>query len=138
MTAPAAPSARARVLLGSVRDAGLVPELTSAGGVLFKFEGKNYLIPDDRDEPFIRIIHQEVRKIRDEKDRALLETVAVGVSTTTKVAKVYVGGDQVWAAVELYCWPVERFRPVLIRSLTVLDYAVVTFTAMLKAHEAAK
>lgn len=133
MTSPSGPSPRAKQLHDIVRDTGFVPELDANGSVRFKVEGKICLIPDDRDQTFVRIIDQEFRKVRNEEERPRLEAAAVETSSSTRVAKVYVRQDQVWAVVELFCAPVERFAAVLLPSLRVLDYAAEDFLKRLQA-----
>jgi hypothetical protein len=129
----ASESPRAKQLRDIVRDTGFVPEIDAHGNVRFKAEGKTYLIPDDQDQAFIRIIHQEFRKVLNEEERPRLEAAALDVNSSTKAAKVYVRPDQVWAVTELFCWPVERFAAVLLNSLLVVDYASEQYLKALKA-----
>jgi hypothetical protein len=129
---PAGESPRAQQLRDIVRDTGFVPEIDANGAVRFKAEGKIYLIPDDKDQAFIRIIHQQFRKVQNEEERPRLEAAAFDVNSSTKAAKVYVQPDQVWAVTELLCWPVDRFAAVLLKSLQVVDYASEQYLKALK------
>ena len=135
MTNPSHPSPRAAAIHRIVRERGYVGELEPAGSVLFKVEGKLYRIPDDRDQAFIRIIHQQVRTVRSEAERPLLEAAAVLACGTTKVAKIYVTEVEVLPVVEIFCSPVDRFAAIFDRSIAVLNYIVQEFQKHLKAVE---
>src|SRR5262245_11324739 len=117
MTTPATPSPRAKLIHDIVSKEGYVPQFYQQGGITFKVEGKIFSIPDESEESFIRIIHQQFRLVKSEEERPRLIAAAVQVSSSVKVAKVYVAKTEVWAVTELFCWPVERFAAVFPRSL---------------------
>jgi len=112
--------------LDHLRAEGFVPELTGESEIRFKMEGGLYqILIDARDPVFFRLIYPSFRKIRDPQDRARVEAAVNQATANTKVAKVYLTkDDNVSAAVELFCWPPEAFKPVFERSLQVLRYAV--------------
>src|SRR5262245_46492729 len=130
---PVHPSPRAVAIQRIIQERGLVGQLEPAGSILFKVEGKLYRIPDDSDQAFIRIVHQQFRKVENEEERPLLEAAAVAVCGTTKVAKVYVTQDNVVAVVEIFCTQVDRFAAVFDRSIGALNYIVGEFATQLKA-----
>jgi hypothetical protein len=103
------------------------------GDIHFKFEGKNYyVIVDDTDEEFFRLIYPNFWSIEDEDERARAYVAAHDASARTKVAKVYVRKDDTWAAVEMFCAPPEVFRAVFPRSLSALQSAVQTFVEIMR------
>ena len=113
---------------------GFSPSVDSDGDVMFKQEGRSYLIQiDANDEDFFRIIFPNFWKIENDAERVKVEQAAMIATSNTKVAKVFPVRDNVWAAVELFCSPADSFKPVFVRSMSALQSAVDKFAETMRS-----
>lgn len=116
-----------------LRKEGYAPQLDSDGDILFKMEGRTYLIIVDRDdEEFFRIVFPNFWSIENEKERRQVHEAALHATAQTKVAKVFPVRDDVWASVELFCSPPDSFKPVFRRSMSALAAAIATFVSKMR------
>ncbi len=113
---------------------GYAPKIDEDGDVIFKFEGGTYFISvPENDDIYFRLVYPAFWKIENDGEKERAVKAALDASTETKVAKVYLVRDHVWAAIELFCSPIENFRLVFKRSLGALQTSVGKFTDHMKA-----
>lgn len=121
-------SARAKAYSDFLRSEGYIPELDKDGDIVFKSEGKTYLIIfDDSDELFFRLVFPNFWRIESPREREQVEAAALAATAGTKVAKVFPINDNVWATIELFGTSPEVIKPVFSRCLSALRSAVNTF-----------
>jgi len=119
---------RVRIFQEFLRKEGYVPEIDSDGDIVFKREGRTYLIfLSDKDDEFFRIAFPGFWKIESEEERARVERAALRATANTKVAKVFPVGENTWATIELFCESIEAAKPVFARSMNALQHAVSEF-----------
>jgi len=107
---------------------GYSPEVDDDGDVVFKYEGGNYFVQFDEDDPeFIRVLYPSFWPLENDEERAKARQIAHDATTQTKVAKVYAIDDNMWAAIEAFCPSPESFFPVFRRSLGALQTCVRQF-----------
>ena len=114
---------------------GYHPTIDSDGDVLFKSEGKSYIIDiDEKDATYFRVWYPNFWSIEDtaELTRALL--AANHATMLTKVAKVYVRSDgkNVNASLELFVERPEQFKPLFNRAMSALRASVSNFVEKMK------
>lgn len=108
---------------------GYAPKIDGDGDIIFKREGRTYvIIIDEKDEMFFRIVFPNFWSIDSEEERRKVYEAAVYATAETKVAKVFPVGDNVWATVELFCSPPVAFQLVFERSLGAVMSSVRVFT----------
>jgi hypothetical protein len=107
---------------------GYNPRLDNDNDIVFKYEGKVYLIIfDEDDDLFFRIIFPNFWAIESQAEKALAEKAALSATANTKVAKVFPVNDNMWATIELFYAPAEDARAVFHRSMSALQAAVRKF-----------
>ena len=107
---------------------GFSPNVDDVNDVVFKFEGRTYVIQvDARDPEFFRLIYPNFWSLESEQERQSAAVVAAEVNCGLKVAKVFMTDDDTWASVELFINPIDNFKPVFRRSLGVLQAAANRF-----------
>ncbi len=112
---------------------GYRPEIDEDGDVLFRREGRVYLIlVDEDDDEFFRLVFPNFWSIDNEFEREKAEKAALYASAKTKVAKVFTVRDNVWASIEMFCSPLENFKPVFERSIRALNVAVQSFAEKMR------
>lgn len=124
---------RAQMYQDFLRREGYVPEIDKDNDVKFKAEGMTYYIMvDENDELFFRIIFPGFWSVENQGERDKAEKAALHATAQTKVAKVFMVGDNVHAAIELFCSPPDVYRPVFQRSMSALQTAVQTFVQKMR------
>jgi len=107
---------------------GYAPRIDNDGDVVFKFEGRTFLIiPDDGDAEFFRLAFPNFWRLESDDERKQAMLAALNVTAAIKVAKIFPVRDNMWATIELFCTPPEAFKPVFGRSLHALNSAVEQF-----------
>ncbi len=113
---------------------GYRPEIDRDGDVKFMREGRTYyIILQDKDEEFFRIVYPNFWKIESEEERAKVIMASVKATADTKVAKVFPVEDNVWATIEMFCATPEAVKPVLDRSMSALAVSVHTFVEAMRS-----
>jgi len=108
-----------------LRTLGYAPEVTEAGGIRFKIEGVTCFLMLDDEVAYWSLLYHRFWPIR-EGQRARVEEAAIAATAGTKVAKVYLAGDDnVTASVELLLPSPEA--PPIRRAVATLLYAVSLF-----------
>lgn len=117
---------------------GFRPRLDDDGDLLFDFEGGHYcILSRSSDAEFVHLIYPNFWSIESEEERVRAIQAAHDATRDTKVAKIYVHGDAVHAAVETFHMDVGGFNQTLMRSLSAIRTARGKFTsAMVGSGEA--
>lgn len=119
---------RANMYVSYLSSEGYPAKIDGDGDVEFKYEGGNYyVLVDETDEAFFRVVYPSFWPIKDEKQRAKVKEAAALATTNTKVAKIFPVGENTWASIEMFCMPPDSFKPVFGRCLAALRAAVQTF-----------
>jgi hypothetical protein len=130
---PMSKEERVEMYRGFLRGEGYVPEDGPDGHLVFKVEGRTYLIiVDEADEDFFRIVFPNFWSVENEEDRVKIEGAALHATAGTKVAKVFPVRDNVWATIEIFCSPPEGFKTVFQRSMSALRAGVATFAEKMR------
>jgi hypothetical protein len=123
-----------QVYLEYLRENGYRPQLDGDGDVVFKYEGKTFLIFVDEEDPgFFRLVFPNFWPIEDEAERVRAWQAATEATASTKVAKVFLVEDNVWASVELFMGAPSGFAAVFGRCLDAIMVGVSTFATQMKA-----
>jgi hypothetical protein len=124
---------RAQMYEEYLKEEGFHPEIDKDGDVVFKTEGKIYvIIIDENDEEFFRLLFPNFWPIESEQERAKVERAALHATAETKVAKVFPVKDDVMASIEIFCNPPQNFKSVFKRSISALQTAVRTFATKMR------
>jgi len=119
---------RVSVYYDFLKKEGYLPELDRDGDIVFKIEGRTYLvILDENDEPFFRLVFPNFWRIESEAERKQVEHAAMVATASTKVAKIFPVGDNTWGTIEMFAATPEAVLPVFKRSLSALNTAVMKF-----------
>lgn len=111
-----------------LKSEGYSPTIDSDGDVVFKYEGRTYLLYGNESDPqFFRIAFPNFWAIESAEERRRVERACLEVTANMKVVKVYPVDDDTWASVELLVDPPEAFRAVFRRSLVLLQEAAHEF-----------
>jgi hypothetical protein len=114
-------------------EAGYVPQ-AEEGQVRFKHEGGLYLVMVFDDQSYLSVVYPRFWPFKTEAELARAEKAACVATVKTKAAKVLIAdGNNVSAAVELFCSPPRNFEPVLALALLSLKHAVKCFRAEVDA-----
>jgi hypothetical protein len=108
-----------------LRSEGYRPTVDEDFDVIFKSEGRTYIIQaDSRDPCFFRLIYPNFWSIEsdDERERAL--AAASEANKAVKVAKIFLVRDDTWASIELFCEDRESYKVLLAKSIGALQAAV--------------
>ena len=112
---------------------GFRPEIDGDGDVHFKKEGRSYyIIVNETDLEYFRLIFPSYWKIEDENERMRVLVAAEVANRTSKVAKTFIVGDSVTSCAELFVAEPEQFRHVFNRALAALEHGVSTFAGKMK------
>ena len=116
---------------------GYRPTQDGDGDLIFKKEGRTYLIIcDDEDRMFFRLVFPNFWSIDSDAERLQALSAAQESTADTKVAKVFLVRDNVWASVELFVADPAAVAPVFERSMGALESAVNRFASAMRAPEA--
>jgi hypothetical protein len=113
---------------------GFAVTLDNDGDLVFKQEGRTYiLIIDEKDTDFVRLTFPNFWSIESEDERKRATRAAMLATAKTKVAKVYLAGDNTWAAIETFAKP-EGFAPFIARGLMALRAAANNFAETMRSE----
>lgn len=112
---------------------GYHPELDKDGDVVFKSEGKVYLIiADEKDPNYFRLIFPNFWSIDSEAERQKVLVAADYATGRTKVAKVHTVQNNVWASTEMFFGKPEQFKEVFSRAMSALQASVANFVEKMR------
>ncbi|MCS7017577.1 MAG: YbjN domain-containing protein [Cytophagales bacterium] len=119
----------AKLCMDYLREEGYVPKLDSDGDVVFKYEGKFFIVTtDEKDEQFLRVVMPNFWQIESERERLLALQVANQVNERIKVTKVVVkANNHVWAMAEQFIDSTPDLEDFFKRTLRVLTAAADEF-----------
>ena len=112
---------------------GFRPEIDKDGDVKFYFEGGlYYILISEKDPEFFRLVYPNFWEIENDQEKMKATIAASFATADTKVAKVFVLRDNVWASVESFFESPDHFMGVFKRSMSALRTAVSTFRDNMK------
>lgn len=115
---------------------GFRPTVDKDNDVVFKCEGRTYLVQVDEADPlFFRITFPNFWSVESEDERARVLEVASEVSKAVKVAKVFIVRDDTWASVELFGERPDSYRALFNRAMGALQVAVSLFKDKMREPE---
>jgi hypothetical protein len=112
---------------------GYKPEVNSDGLVLFKREGRVYVIlVSETDSGFFHLVLPNICKIEHEKKRAQVLAAADFSNANSKVCKVYTVQDQVWVSIEIFVKSPEDFKGGFERAMGAMDIGLNNFVLAMR------
>jgi len=118
---------------------GYRPEVDSDGDLIFKKEGGSYcIIVDEKDREYFRLVYTNFWPIENDNERLRVLKACDYATARTKVAKVYIVKNNVWATVELFLPNPQDFEPIFERLCRTLTYAVKNFADTMKGKDEKK
>ena len=96
-----------------LREEGYVPKFDEDGDVVFKCEGRTYILfAEEKDATYFRLAFPAFWEIEsaDEEDQA--REALNDLNAKMKVMKLFIVRDNVWASVEMFLDPIDSFKAV--------------------------
>lgn len=119
---------QAEAYLEFLRSEGFRPILDDAGDIVFKCEGRFYLITVDEDDPlYFRLVFPNFWSLDSDAERHWARIVAAEVTAEYKVVKIFPQHDDIQASAEVFIARPEDFRAVFERCVAALQGAVRRF-----------
>ncbi|MFN6052958.1 MAG: T3SS (YopN, CesT) and YbjN peptide-binding chaperone 1 [Gemmataceae bacterium] len=107
-----------------LREEGYRPQLDEDGDILFKHEGQSYLLFVENSDPgYFRLVYPAFWEISTPDEEEKSSQFIMDINAEMKVVKLYQLADKLWAAVEMFCDPIENSKSVFQRCLRVLQLA---------------
>lgn len=123
-------------ILEFLRDEGYRPRIDDDGDIVFKHEGKTHLILLDEKDEFFQLALPNIWRVESPQERRDAIEASERATAKTKVGKVYLVRENVWAGFETLC-SVEAFKAVLPRALSVVRAASRNFAEHMALSRAA-
>lgn len=116
---------------------GYRPQVDKDGDILFKFEGGNYLLFVNKDDPeFFQLVFPGFWEIDDGEELARALVAASHANSKCKAVKVVVSPKRnVSAMVEMFFERPDQFAPVFARSIGAIRFGVKTFADKMRGEE---
>ena len=112
---------------------GYRPEIDGDGDVIFKREGRTFIIfANEDDEEYFRLAYPNFWKLETEEEKSRAVIVCDRINATRKVIKVFTVKDNVWAGAELFFSDVRNFMPVFERLCRAIVISVNSFSEKMK------
>lgn len=135
-TPPEQPMSKAEIYLEHLRQEGFVPRLDDDNDVIFKYEGKTFLLSgDDEDKPFFRLLLPAFWEIESEEEECQVMKAMNIVNMRMKAMKLFAVDQNVWASVEMFLDPFDSFKRVLDRCLDLLVSGMHEFRKAMSEQE---
>lgn len=116
-----------------LRNDGYKPEVDKDGDIVFRRNGKSYIIMiDPRDPQFFRLALPNVWEIENSNERATAYLAANESNHKSKVSKVVVTASNVWVNIEIFVARPEDFKGIFERALDALDNGLNNFVAEMR------
>lgn len=113
---------------------GYRPEIDKDKDIVFKADGKTYLIILDESDPvFFRLLFPNFWSIDSEEERRKVVAATDYATSMTKVAKVFTVKNNASASVELFATSPEHVKGVFVRSMNALKAAVDHFAEKMRS-----
>lgn len=112
----------ANLCMEYLRKEGYLPKLDQDGDVVFKCEGRIYIVTADQNDPqFLRVVMPNFWEIESENERRLALEIANQVNERIKVVKVVVRrNNYVWAMTEQFIDSTPNLADFFSRTIRVL------------------
>lgn len=108
---------------------GYQPRVDEEGDLVFKSEGKTYLILIDEDDPnFFQLVFPNFWSVDNEEERHKVLVAANAVNSGIKCVKIQIVRDSVWAVAELFVSSPEQATAMFERAMRALQAGVTRFT----------
>ena len=118
---------------------GYSPALDKDGDIVFKKEGRTYILFSSEDDPqFFRLVFPGFWEIENPEEGLRVQAAAGAANNKAKVAKITVVGKNTWGSIELFFDKPEQFKPVFTRSMSALTNAVDVFVKEMRASSPKK
>lgn len=103
------------------------------GDIVFKKEGKSYVIAFDDDEYFFNLLYPNFWSIDDMEEMAKAKEVALQVMRKCKVTKIRIGKEMVSASLEIFSASTENSKQIMDRAFSSMRHAVNEFVEMMRS-----
>ncbi|HSH74188.1 MAG TPA: hypothetical protein VLA09_00675 [Longimicrobiales bacterium] len=119
---------------GFLRREGYVPQSDGDGSVVFKREGRSYVVNADAKDPmYFQMIRPNIWHIEDETERREAIEACNLATQATKVVKVFATAEGwVHLSVELFCESPEEVCKIIPRCFSAMDVAAARFVQELQ------
>ncbi len=124
---------RLRVFEDFLQEEGYSPKRDGDGDIVFKREGRTYLILLDDDDEFFRIVFPSFWSIESPQELLQVQAAAVKATEAIKVAKIFPVKDDTWGSIEIFCSSIDEAKKVFPRSMSALHAAVDRFAQEMRA-----
>lgn len=115
---------------------GFRPTIDDEGDLLFKAEGMGLFVSfEEKDEPFVRMVLPNFWPIDSSEECDEAQKAALKVTKETKVAKVFIVRDNVWATIEAFYETADSFAAVFHRSLGAVRAAARSFAEEMRSTQ---
>ena len=116
-----------------LQEEGYRPTVDDDGDLLFKAEGKTFIIFVNEEDPtFFRLVFPNFWPIEDEDEYAKVLDAANLATARTKVTKIYSVNDNVWASAEVFVPEIEDFKKLFGRCMDALRVGFSAFVAIMR------
>lgn len=105
-----------------LREEGYRPQIDEDGDIVFKHESQSYLLfIEESDSGYFRLVFPAFWEISSPDEEEKASQIIMTINAEMKVVKLYQLADKMWAAVEMFCDPMENCKSVFQRCLRVLQ-----------------
>lgn len=116
-----------------LREEGFRPSLDGDSDIVFKMEMQAFfVIIHENDLDYIQVVLPNFWSIESPEERERAVKASERATAQSKVAKVYLVRDNVWASFEMFLPTPDSLKPVLPRALRALRGAARTFSEQMK------
>lgn len=115
---------------------GYVPTVNEQNDVVFKQEGKTFVISvDEEDDQFLRVIFPNFWGVESSEELVRALAMANAVNARMKVGKIVVMNNQVWAVAEMFIDSTPELGEFVPRILYILRHTAEAFGSLMKAED---
>lgn len=115
---------------------GYVPTVNEQNDVVFKQEGKTFVISvDEEDDQFLRIVFPNFWSLESSEEMVRALAMANAVNSRIKVGKIVVVKNQVWAVAEMFIDSSPELDEFVPRILHILRRTAEAFGTLMKAED---
>jgi hypothetical protein len=115
---------------------GYVPTVNEQNDVVFKQEGKTFVISvDEEDDQFLRVIFPNFWSVESGEDLVRALAMANAINARFKVGKIVVVNKQVWAVAEMFIDSSPELAEFVPRILHILRHTADAFGTLMKAED---
>ncbi|MDP8235914.1 MAG: hypothetical protein P9M08_05995 [Candidatus Erginobacter occultus] len=112
---------------------GYKPEIDKDGDIVFKREGRSYIIIiKEKDPEFFQLILPNFWAIESEEERARVLVAADASNAKSKYSKIYTVKDNVWVSMELFVEKPDDFKQLFGRAMAALANGLTNFVSKMR------